>query len=87
MKKRNLRIQVRMQIFRKMSQNALNRVLIVPKERARKMLPIPLKLWILKIYDFPLCKNTGNLEFRSQCHILRFCNKYDSKRNIEKYVR
>ena len=30
MKKRNLRIQVRMQIFREMSQNALNRVLTVP---------------------------------------------------------
>ena len=40
----NLRIQVRMQIFRKMSQKALNRVLIMPKERARKMLPIPLKI-------------------------------------------
>ena len=44
MKKRNLRIQGRMQIFRKMSQKALNRVLIVPKERAQKMLPIPLKI-------------------------------------------
>ena len=77
MKKRNLRIQVRMQVFRKMSQNALNRVLIVPKDRARRMLPIPLKIMDFEKYDFPLCKNNGNLEFWSQCHILRFCNTFE----------
>ena len=44
MKKRNLQIQVRMQIFRKMSQNALNRVLTVPKESSQQMQPIPLKI-------------------------------------------
>ena len=44
MKKRNLEIQVRMQIFRKMSQNALNRVLTVTKESSQQMQPIPLKI-------------------------------------------
>ena len=34
----NLRIQGRMQIFEKMSQMALNHVLILPSERAQKML-------------------------------------------------
>ena len=38
MKKRNLRIQGRMQIFRKMSQKALNRVLTVPLHSTRREL-------------------------------------------------
>ena len=38
MKKRNLRIQGRMQIFRKMSQKALNRVLTVPDYSTRREL-------------------------------------------------
>ena len=38
MKKRNLRIQVRMQIFRKISQKALNRVLTVPDYSTRREL-------------------------------------------------
>ena len=41
--KRKLRIQGRMQIFEKMSQMALNHVLILPSERAQKMLQIRLK--------------------------------------------
>ena len=36
--KRNLRIQGRMQIFRKMSQKALNRVLTVPQHSTRREL-------------------------------------------------
>ena len=39
-----LRIQGRMQIFEKMSQSALNHVLILQKDRTRKMLQIPLKI-------------------------------------------
>ena len=39
-----LRIQGRMQIFEKMSQNALNHVLILQKDRTQKMLQIPLKI-------------------------------------------
>ena len=38
MKKRNLRIQGRMQIFRKLSQMALNRVLTVPQHSTRREL-------------------------------------------------
>ena len=38
MKKRNLQIQGRMQIFRKMSQKALNRVLTVPDYSTRREL-------------------------------------------------
>ena len=33
---------------------------------------LPPRLLILKTKTFPLCKNNENLEFRSQCHILRF---------------
>ena len=39
-----LRIQCRMQIFEKMSQSALNHVLILQKDRTQKMLQIPLKI-------------------------------------------
>ena len=39
-----LRIQGRMQIFEKRSQNALNQVLILQKDRTQKMLQIPLKI-------------------------------------------
>ena len=39
-----LRIQCRMQIFEKMSQNALNQVLTLPDYRTQKMLQIPLKI-------------------------------------------
>ena len=39
-----LRIQGRMQIFEKMSQNALNHVLILQKDRTQQMLQIPLKI-------------------------------------------
>ena len=39
-----LRIQGRMQNFEKMSQNALNHVLILQKDRTQKMLQIPLKI-------------------------------------------
>ena len=39
-----LRIQGRMQIFEKMSQSALNHVLILQKDRTQKMLQIPLKI-------------------------------------------
>ena len=39
LKKRNLRIQGRMQIFRKVSQKALNRVLTVPDYSTRRELP------------------------------------------------
>ena len=39
-----LRIQCRMQIFEKMSQNALNQVLTQPDYRTQKMLQIPLKI-------------------------------------------
>ena len=42
--KRKLRIQGRMQIFEKISQMALNHVLILPSERAQKMLQIRLKI-------------------------------------------
>ncbi len=38
MNKRNLRIQGRMQIFRKMTQKAVNRVLTVPDYSARREL-------------------------------------------------
>ena len=38
MKQRNLRIQGRMQIFRKISQKALNRVLTVPQHSTRREL-------------------------------------------------
>ena len=43
-KTRYLRIQGRMQFFEKMSQNALNHVLIQQKYRTQKMLQIPLKI-------------------------------------------
>ena len=39
-----LRIQGRMQIFEKMSQSALNHVLILQKDRTQQMLQIPLKI-------------------------------------------
>ena len=39
-----LRIQGRMQIFEKMSQDALNQVLTLPDYRTQKMLQIPLKI-------------------------------------------
>ena len=39
-----LRIQGRMQIFEKMSQSALNHVLILQKDRTQKMQQIPLKV-------------------------------------------
>ena len=39
-----LRIQCRMQIFEKMSQSALNHVLILQKDRTQKMRQIPLKI-------------------------------------------
>ena len=39
-----LRIQGRMQIFEKMSQDALNHVLTLPDYRTQKMLQIPLKI-------------------------------------------
>ena len=41
---RKLRIQGRMQIFQKMSQNALNRVLMPAQECRGQMLQIPLKI-------------------------------------------
>ena len=39
-----LRIQCRIQIFEKMSQSALNHVLILQKDRTQKVLQIPLKI-------------------------------------------
>ena len=39
-----LRIQGRMQIFEKMSQDALNHVLTLPDYRTQQMLQIPLKI-------------------------------------------
>ena len=39
-----LRIQGRMQIFERMSQDALNQVLTLPDYRMQKMLQIPLKI-------------------------------------------
>ena len=39
-----LRIQCRMQIFEKISQSALNHVLILQKYRTQQMLQIPLKI-------------------------------------------
>ena len=39
-----LRIQCRMQFFENMSQNALNHVVILQKDRTQKMLQIPLKI-------------------------------------------
>ena len=39
-----LRIQGRMQIFEKISQSALNHVLILQEYRTQKMLQIPLKI-------------------------------------------
>ena len=39
-----LQIQGRMQIFEKMSQSALNHVLILQKDRTQKMRQIPLKI-------------------------------------------
>ena len=39
-----LRIQGRMQIFEKISQDALNHVLTLPDYRTQKMLQIPLKI-------------------------------------------
>ena len=43
-----LRIQCRMQMFEKMSQSALNRVLTLPDYRTQQMLQIPLKIFELQ---------------------------------------
>ena len=42
-----LQIQGRMHIFEKISQNGLNHVLILQKDRTQKMLQIPLKIIII----------------------------------------
>ena len=60
--KRNLRIQARMQIFEKMSQMALNHVLILPSERAQKMLQIRLKIMDLQNNWF--CGKLKHCKFR-----------------------
>ena len=70
----SLRIKGRMQIFRKMSQKALNRVLIVPKERAREILPIPLNIMDLQNVSISVVKNIEHIQFRSKCDIFRFGN-------------
>ena len=60
--KRKLRIQGRMQIFEKMSQMALNHVLILPSERAQKMLQIRLKIMDLQNNWF--CGKLKHCKFR-----------------------
>ena len=61
-RKHNLRIQGRMQIFEKMSQMALNHVLILPSERAQKMLQIRLKIMDLQNNWF--CGKLKHCKFR-----------------------
>ena len=51
---RKLRIQGRMQIFEKMSQKALNRVLTLDCSGGSDLLQSPLKLWIYKTKTYPL---------------------------------
>ena len=60
--KRKLRIQGRMQIFEKMSQMALNHVLILPSERAQQMLQIRLKIMDLQNKWF--CGKLKHCKFR-----------------------
>ncbi len=60
--KRKLRIQGCMQIFEKMSQMALNHVLILPSERAQKMLQIRLKIMDLQNNWF--CGKLKHCKFR-----------------------
>ena len=60
--KRKLRIQGRMQIFEKMSQMALNHVLILPSFRAQKMLQIRLKIMDLQNNWF--CGKFKHCKFR-----------------------
>ena len=57
-----LRIQGRMQIFEKMSQMALNQVLILPSFRAQKMLQIRLKIMDLQNNWF--CGKLKHCKFR-----------------------
>ena len=56
-----LRVQGRMQIFEKMSQDALNHVLTLPDYRTQKMLQIPLKIIDLQ--------NDSNIFVRKQWKI------------------
>ena len=57
-----LRIQGRMQIFEKMSQMALNHVLILPSERAQKMLQI--RLTIMDLQNNWFCGKLKHCKFR-----------------------
>ena len=61
-RKHNLRIQGRMQFFEKMSQMALNHVLILPSFRAQKMLQIRLK--IMDLQNNWLCGKLKHCKFR-----------------------
>ena len=56
MKKRNLRIQVRMQIFRKMLQNALNRVLSAKRKSSKNAADPAKKYGFLKYMIFHYAK-------------------------------
>ena len=57
-----LRIKGRMQIFEKMSQSALNHILILQNDRTQKMLQIPLKIIDLQ--------NDFNIVVAKQCTII-----------------
>ena len=50
-------------------QKPLNRVLILPNARSRKIRQIPLKILIYKTKTYPWRQNTENIEIRSQCRI------------------
>ena len=75
--KRDLRIQVRMQIFRKMSQNVLNRVLTVPQYSTRR----ELSGTTLKFSKVLCASSYGHFiarkEFWTQCHILPLLHYHD----------
>ena len=68
---RKLRIQGRMQIFEKMSQKALNRVLALDCSGESDLLQYPLKIMDLQKKHIRGEKNTEIVEFRSQCQIFR----------------
>ena len=64
---RKLRIQGRTQIFEKMSQKALNRVLTLDCSGGSDLLQSPLKIMDLQNKNISVVKNIEIIEFRSQC--------------------
>ena len=80
--KRSLLIQGRMQIFKKNLSFWCISSLGTYLERCAVNFwqNFHLELLILKTKTFPLCKNNEKLEFRPQCHILRFWRQ--RKRNV-----